>query len=98
MKDLGTIKAEGLKLNGSKCLLLKKEPTYLEYHIHEHGVSPDLKKVEAISETDPPPSSIHYRMENVLGSMVCSLGRFLPNLAAALLPLNKLLKADIIWH
>ena len=82
------IEESGLKLNKAKCVFRKSCLRYVGHMFSKDGVSPDDSKVQAIVNLKPPENIAELR--SVLG-MVKYLGRYLPNLATVIAPMNELL-------
>ena len=84
----------GLKLNREKCEFKKQTVQFSGHKIDADGIQPDPSKISAITEMQEPrdvPELCRF-----LG-MVNYLGRFVPNLADVLHPLNELLHKDTLW-
>lgn len=90
-KVLHKIEKSGLRLNREKCVLKKKEVKYFGHIISKDGIRPNKERVEAILKLKEPESVSELR--TVLG-MFNYLGRFVPNMATILHPLNELLKKE----
>ena len=93
-RTLQVIKESGLKLYKEKCEIKKDRLTYFGHVLSADGVSPDLRKVEAITELPAPRNAPELR--RVTG-MIHYLERFRPNLATVLQPMTDLLKSDRAW-
>ncbi|XP_043206059.1 uncharacterized protein K02A2.6-like [Amphibalanus amphitrite] len=91
---LKRMKSEGLTLNQSKCHLRQKRLKYLGHIVSEDGVEVDPAKVAAIQALKRP--SNVKEVKQLLG-MVNYVGRFIPQLAETLRPLNDLLRRDHHW-
>ncbi|KAK7105840.1 hypothetical protein V1264_017168 [Littorina saxatilis] len=91
---LERVRQAGLKLNKEKCEFRKTKLDFLGHTISQDGIQPDLSKVKAIIEMTEPQDVSELR--RFLG-MVNYLGRFIPNLADILKPLNALLHKDTQW-
>ena len=90
------IEQSGLKLNKAKCEFRKSCLRYVGHMFSKNGVSPDDSKVQAIMNLKSPESVAELR--SVLG-MIKYLGRYLPNLATVIAPMNELLckNAEFRW-
>ncbi|XP_064653080.1 uncharacterized protein LOC135503433 [Lineus longissimus] len=85
------IEQSGLKLNKVKCKFRKPRLRYVGHKFDKVGVSADEEKIQAIMELDAPENVSELR--RVLG-MIRYLGRYLPNLATVVEPMNELLQKD----
>lgn len=85
----------GLTINLEKCAFFKKKITFLGYDISEEGVSPSVRKVDAISRY-PIPKSVH-QLRQFLG-LINYFRKFIQNCAILCKPLTILLKKDAIWQ
>lgn len=90
-KVMTRIEESGLKLNKVKCKFRKPRLRYVGHKFDKDGVSADEEKIQAIMELDAPKNVPELR--RVLG-MIRYLGRYLPNLATVLEPMNELLQKD----
>jgi hypothetical protein len=88
------VREAGLKLNSSKCEFRKETLDFLGHKISQKGIEVDQTKVKAILEMGEPKDVSELR--RFLG-MVNYLGRFVPNLANMLKPLNDPLHKDAAW-
>ena len=68
---------------------------YIGHHISGEGIQPLANKVSAI--TKPPTPKDLQQLRYSLG-LVIYYGKFIPNLATLLQPLNSLLQADARWR
>ena len=93
-KTFQIIKESGLKLNKEKCEIKKDKLMYFGHVVSADGLSPDPGKVETITELQAPTNVPELR--RVIG-MMNYLGRFIPNLATVMHPMNELLKSDRAW-
>ena len=80
-----------LTLNKRKCELKKKSITFFGFVFSGQGISPNPKKVEAISNAKPPTTTSGVR--SFLG-MVTYCGKFIPNFSDVSEPLRELTKKD----
>ena len=86
---------QGIKLNADKLELHLSEISFMGHHISANGLHSDPEKVRAIVHMTSP-SNIE-ELRRFLG-MVNYLGKFLPNAATVLKPLQNLLKKDVTWN
>jgi transposase InsO family protein len=91
---LKRVSKAGLKLNKDKCEFRKEKLEYLGHQISGDGMSPDPSKLQAILDM-PEPEDVTATRRFI--GMVNYLGRFVPNLATVLRPLNALLHKDAAW-
>ena len=98
LRTLGQVFARlekhGFKLKQEKCEFLLRSIEYLGYIISQDGIQPVPTKVTAILNA-PKPINVQ-QLCSFLG-LVNYYGKFIPNLAALLHPLNALLRADRKW-
>ena len=85
----------GFRLKRSKCEFLLTSIEYLGHRVDEHGIHPLSSKVEAIVNA-PAPENVQ-QLRSFLG-LVNYYGKFIPNLASRLHPLNALLSARQKWN
>ena len=72
------IRQSGVKLNTAKCVFGVNELTSLGHVVSAHGVKPDPKKVEAITEYPMPKNKTE--LQRFLGT-ITYLGKFTPKLS-----------------
>ena len=84
----------GLHLKQSKCEFMRESVEYLGYKIDAQGVHTLPSKVQAIAHAPPPQDPQQLRS---FLSLVNYYGKFIPNLATLVNPLNKLLHKDAPW-
>ena len=85
----------GLKLNAAKCIFKAKQVVFYGHLIHTKGLSPDPKKVEAISNM-PIPSN-KTELQSYIG-MCNFLSSYVPHLTDRLYTLQLMAKdSDFIW-
>ena len=77
-----------------KCAFMQDSVTYLGHKVDSQGLHPTSKKVEAVLEA-PQPQTLQ-ELKSFLG-LIHYYGKFMPNLATVLHPLNQLLRADTKW-
>ena len=82
----------GLVLKKEKCKWNARSITFLGHEVNEDGVTPLKTKVDAITEMRAPVDG--SELKTFLG-MVNYYHKFLPNSAAVLEPLHKLLRKDV---
>ena len=92
---LERLETEGLTLKRSKCIFMCKQVEYLGHVVNEKGVHTSPDKIRAIQEA-PTPKNVR-QLRSLLG-LVNYYGKFVPNLAALLHPLNQLLQKGVKWH
>jgi hypothetical protein len=80
----------GLKLQRAKCKFMRDEVVYLGHLISEKGIAPTPEKVKAIEDA-PQPRNVQ-ELRSFLG-MLQYYGKFIPDLATLIHPLNELLRA-----
>ena len=98
LRTLGQVFARlekhGFKLKQEKCGFLLRSIEYLGHIISQNGIQPVPTKVTAILNA-PKPINVQ-QLRSFLG-LVNYYGKFIPNLATLLHPLNALLRADRKW-
>ena len=85
----------GLILKKEKCKWNARSIVFLGHEVNEDGITPLRTKVDAIQEMRAP--SDVSELKTFLG-MVNYYHKFLPNPAAVLEPLHKLLRKDVLWE
>ncbi|UYV81475.1 K02A2.6-like, partial [Cordylochernes scorpioides] len=85
---LKKIQEEGMTLNPEKCQFGVKTVKFLGHTLSSEGLFIDEEKLDAITKMEAPRST--KELKSFLG-MVNYLGKFIPNLADKLQPLNSLL-------
>lgn len=85
----------GLKLQREKCEFFRQSLEYLGHYIDAAGLHKSPEKIKAIKEA-PAPTNVS-QLHSFLG-MINYYGRFIPNLASVLNPLNNLLCKDKKWY
>ena len=90
------LEKHGIRLKQEKCCFLLPSVEYLGHQISEEGIKPLANKVSAITKA-PTPKDLQ-QLRSFLG-LVNYYGKFIPNLATLLQPLNELLQADakLVW-
>ena len=84
----------GIQAKRAKCAFMEESVEYLGHKIDATGLHTTTHKVEAISQA-PQPKNIQ-ELRSYLG-LLHYYGKFLPNLATLLHPLNNLLKTGCKW-
>ena len=99
LKTLDTVlerlEKHGFRLKLAKCQFLMPSVDYLGHLIDARGIRALPGKIEAIQGA-PPPQNV-AQLRSFLG-LLNYYGKFIPNLATILHPLNDLLKADRKWE
>ena len=75
-----------------KCTFLQSEVEYLGYCINETGIHTSPSKLEAIQQEPTPTNTTELR--SFLG-LLNYYGKFIPNLATMIHPLNALLRHSV---
>lgn len=91
---LNRLERAGLRLKLNKCQFLKSEVTYLGHCVSAAGLKPVPAKVKAVRDA-PTPTNVS-ELKAFLG-LLNYYGKFVPNLATVLEPLNLLLRKDTTW-
>ena len=91
---LKRLKQAGVRVKRSKCAFSKDSVEYLGHWIDAQGLHTAPKKVEAMKNA-PTPTDVQ-QLRSFLG-MLHYYGKFIPDLATLLHPLNKLLQKDTKW-
>ena len=84
----------GIRAKRAKCVFMSNSVEYLGHRIDSTGLHTTTHKVEAISQAPQPRNTQELR--SFLG-LLHYYGKFLPNLATLLHPLNNLLKTGQKW-
>ena len=92
---LARLQQHGFRLRKDKCKFLTSAVEYLGHIVNAEGVQATPEKVEAICQA-PAPTNV-TELRSLLG-LVNYYGKFVPNLATILHPLNNLLKTDVKWN
>ncbi len=85
----------GVKVKKSKCAFLQKSVKYLRHQIDAEGLHATDQKVDAIARAPRPANQ--QQLCSFLG-LVQYYGKFVPNLASLLHPLNSLLQKNSRWN
>lgn len=95
LQSLGAVfrclEAHHFQLKQEKCQFLFSSVEYLGHQINWDGIQPLQSKVEAIVVNAPVPKNVQ-ELRSFLG-LLNYYGKFIPNLATILHPLNSLLRA-----
>ncbi|XP_029348460.1 uncharacterized protein K02A2.6-like [Acyrthosiphon pisum] len=85
-----------VSINVDKCKLFEKEVDYLGHTLSNKGISPQIRKLEAIKEARAPNNVTE--LQAYLG-LLNYYGKFIPNLSSELYDLYKLLRKDVkfVW-
>ena len=91
---LDRIEQSGLELNKERqCVFSQSKTEYFGHIVSEKGISPNPKKVEAVTRLEPPKDK--KELQRVIG-LVNYLGRFVENLSTIISPLTDLLKQNVV--
>ena len=91
---LKRLEHHGVKVNQEKCNFLQESVEYLGHRIDAEGIHTTTKKVEAIDKAPRPRNQ--QQLRSFLG-LLQYYGKFVPNLASLLHPLNVLLQKHCKW-
>ena len=91
---LRRLQNHGIKVKSSKCAFLQDSVEYLGHRVDAQGLHTSPKKVEAIQLAPTPRNQQELRL--FLG-LLHYYGKFIPNLASLLHPLNQLLRMSTKW-
>lgn len=91
---LKRLEKAGMRLKKSKCKFLMTEIEYLGHKISKEGLKPTQLKVRAITQAPQPKNVSDLK---VFLGLVNYYGKFLPNLATTLAPLDKLLAKGVCY-
>ena len=94
-KVLKRLLRHGLHVRRSKCRFLQPCVIFLGHRIDAEGIHPTDKKLKAIMQA-PAPENVQ-ELRSFLG-LINYYGKFIPNAATNLTPLNKLLQKDVKWN
>ena len=92
---LKRLQCHGIKVQNSKCTFLANSVEYLGHIIDHKGLHTSPQKVAAIQ--DAPAPSNQQQLRSLLG-LLHYYGKFIPNLATLLHPMNRLLKSGSVWN
>ena len=88
------LKHHGLRLKRAKCEFMQSAVDYLGYRVDAHGLHAIPSKLDAITHA-PEPQNV-AQLRSFLG-LLNYYGKFIPNLATLIHPLNQLLHEDVKW-
>ena len=91
---LERLRVKGFRLKKDKCHFMQTTVEYLGHVIDANGLHTSPKECQAITEAPAPKNIIE--LISFLG-LVNYYGRFVPNLASGLHPLNRLLRKGAAW-
>ena len=94
-KVLERLQEHGIRAKRAKCTFLKTSVQYLGHVIGADGLHATDTKIEAIVNAPSPKNVTELR--SYLG-LLNYYGRFIPNLASLIHPLNKLLRHNMTWR
>ena len=94
-KVLERLQEHGIRAKRAKCTFLKTSVQYLGHVIGADGLHAIDAKIEAIVNAPSPKNVTELR--SYLG-LLNYYGRFIPNLASLIHPLNKLLRHNMTWR
>ena len=92
---LKQLQDHGIKLQNSKCTFLATSVEYLGHVIDDKGLHTSPNKVAAIQNAPAPTNQ--QQLHSLLG-FLHYYGKFIPNLAMLLHPMNQLLKSGSAWN
>ena len=84
----------GVHVNQAKCRFLQPSVVFLGHRIDSDGIHPTDEKLAAITQA-PAPENLQ-ELRSFLG-LINYYGKFIPNAATLLAPLNELLRKDAKW-
>ena len=93
-KVLERLQKHGVRLKKSKCGFMSQSVEYLGHQVDAQGLHTTTEKVDAVVHA-PVPNNVQ-ELRSFLG-LLNYYGKFLPNLAATLHPLNNLLQKGHQW-
>ena len=91
---LKSLQKHGIRVKLPKCQFLRPSVTFLGHVIDADGIHTTKDKLQAIVEA-PAPSTVQ-ELRSFLG-LINYYGKFIPNSATILQPLNELLRKDAKW-
>ena len=91
---LKRLRQHGIRIKRSKCAFLQESVEYLGHEVDAKGIHTTTQKVEAIVNA-PSPKDVQ-QLRSFLG-MLHYYGKFIPNLATLIHPLNELLHTGTKW-
>ena len=84
----------GIQVKSSKCIFFQGSVEYLGHKITSEGLHTTTKKVDAVRLT---PAKRICELRSLLG-LLHYYGKFVPNIATLIRPLNSLLKTNVPWN
>ena len=93
-KDLQRSENHGVRMKKSKCKFMETAVEYLGHRVDAEGLHTTTEKLEVITKA-PAPKNVR-ELRSFLG-LLNYYGKFLPNIATLLHPLNRLLQKDRKW-
>ena len=91
---LKRLQRHGVHVNQAKCRFLQASVIFLGHRIDSDGIHPTDEKLAAITQA-PAPENVQ-ELRSFLG-LINYYGKFIPNAATLLAPLNELLRKDAKW-
>ena len=91
---LSRLEKSGQRVKKKKCEFMAESVEFLGYHVDAAGLHTIPSKLEAIKEA-PKPTNVQ-ELRSFLG-ILNYYGKFIPNLATILTPLNALLQHKAVW-
>ena len=91
---LAHLRTHGIRVKSSKCTFFQDSVEYLGHKITSKGLHTTTKKVDAVRLASAPKNQRELR--SFLG-LLHYYGKFIPNLATLIYPLNSLLKKSTPW-
>ncbi|CAC5358374.1 unnamed protein product [Mytilus coruscus] len=95
LKNLESVLKRRLRLEKSKCSLIKSEVEYFAFILNKDGIQPYPKKGEAMLN-EPEPENVK-ELQSWLG-LVNYYRKFIPDMSTVLQPLNELLAKKSKWN
>ena len=92
---LKRLERHGLHVKLPKCRFLQSSVIFLGHLINADGIHPTDEKLKAIVQA-PSPENVQ-ELRSFLG-LINYYGKFIPNAATVLAPLNELLRKDVKWR
>ncbi len=89
------LRHHGITVKQSKCAFMEESVDYLGHRVDAEGLHTSSKKVEAIQRAPMPRNQ--QQLRSFLG-LVQYYGKFIPDLASTLNPLNRLLQKAMKWN
>ena len=92
---LKRLQQQGIRLKSHKCHFMRESVEYLGHRIDSQGLHTTSEKIKAIQLAPRP--KCQQQLRSFLG-LVHYYGKFIPNLAAMLHPMNDLLQKNVKWR